>query len=164
MKHAERQAYAADLIDELRRAQPNLRDQIAIQLLGRLAFRKDELRVLQVKHFDLSRGTVLIHGKGDKKVVLPLGIADLKTDLHLHLLDRDPEEFLLYPRNDKLRPMDHSSVHRWFKACLQRAGLPDSIKVHEMRHSAADHLWRRTGDIVMAQQLLRHESPATTAA
>jgi hypothetical protein len=36
--------------------------------------------------------------------------------------------------------------------------------VVELRHSAADHLWRRTGDIVLAQQLLRHDSPATTAA
>jgi integrase len=32
------------------------------------------------------------------------------------------------------------------------------------RHSAADHLWRQTGGIVLAQQLLRHESPSTTAA
>jgi site-specific recombinase XerD len=33
-----------------------------------------------------------------------------------------------------------------------------------MRHSAADDLWRKTGNLTMAQQLLRHESPATTAA
>jgi integrase len=31
-----------------------------------------------------------------------------------------------------------------------------------MRHSAADALWRGTGDLVMAQQLLRHKSIATT--
>ena len=29
---------------------------------------------------------------------------------------------------------------------------------------AADNLWRTTGNLTMAQQLLRHESPATTAA
>ncbi len=58
--------------------------------------------------------------------------------------------------------MDHGSVHRWFKRTLEKAGLPQEIKLHELRHSAADNLWRATGDLVLAQQLLRHESVATT--
>lgn len=37
------------------------------------------------------------------------------------------------------------------------------MKIHELRHSAADNLWRQTGNLTMAQKLLRHESPATTA-
>lgn len=61
-------------------------------------------------------------------------------------------------------PMDPASVHRWFKRCLERAALPATIKPHEMRHSAADHLWRGTGNLVMAQELLRHASPDTTRA
>jgi integrase len=44
---------------------------------------------------------------------------------------------------------------------LKRAGLPESIKLHELRHSAADDLYRETGDIVKAQKLLQ-ESVATT--
>jgi site-specific recombinase XerD len=62
-----------------------------------------------------------------------------------------------------LTQADPASVHRWFKACLKRAGLPATVQIHELRHSAADTLWRDTGDLVLAQQLLRHESPATTA-
>ena len=38
-----------------------------------------------------------------------------------------------------------------------------SVKIHELRHSAADNLWRQTGNLTIAQTLLRHESPATTA-
>ena len=38
--------------------------------------------------------------------------------------------------------------------------LPETIKLHELRHSAADK--QSTGDIVLAQQRLRHESVATT--
>ena len=60
--------------------------------------------------------------------------------------------------------MDPSNVHRWFKACLANAGLANSIQMHELRHTAADDIWRKTGNIVLAQKLLRHESPATTAA
>ena len=60
--------------------------------------------------------------------------------------------------------MDPASVHRWFKRCLEQAELPATLKTHEMRHSAADHLWRSEGDIVKAQMLLRHSSVATTQA
>jgi integrase/recombinase XerD len=44
-KSVERQAYAPNVIDTVRDAQPTLRDQIAIQLLGRLALRREELRL-----------------------------------------------------------------------------------------------------------------------
>jgi site-specific recombinase XerD len=95
---------------------------------------------------------------------MPLVFVQLKEDLHLHLNaeQRHPDEFLLYPKGNRLRPMDQASVHRWFKRALERAGLSASIKLHELRHSAADELWRVTGDIVKAQQLLRHESVGTT--
>jgi hypothetical protein len=73
-----------------------------------------------------------------KVVVLPIGFEDLKTDLELHLIDREPGEYLLYPRERRTCPMDQGSVHRWFKRCLERAGLPATIKMHELRHSAAD--------------------------
>jgi integrase/recombinase XerC len=162
--NVERSAYAPDIIDRLIRAQPSLRDQIALQLLGRLALRKNELRLLQVKDVDLGRGTIRVHGKGGKVVVLPIGFPDLKTDLEVHLVGRGPEEFLLYPKSDTSRPMDPASVHRWLKTCLERAGLPGTIKTHELRHSAADHLWRATGNLMLASQLLRHESVATTQA
>jgi site-specific recombinase XerD len=58
--------------------------------------------------------------------------------------------------------MDPASVHRWHKKCLERAELPASIKLHELRHSAGDNLWRQTGNLLLAQQLLRHQSVATT--
>ena len=162
--NVERQAYAPTIIDQLVRAQPTLRDQIGIQLLGRLAFRKNELRLLKVKDVDLGHSTIRIHGKSGKIVVLPIGFQDLKADLEVHLVGRDPEEFLIYPKGDAARPMDSASVHRWFKKALERAGLPTAIKLHELRYSAADHLWRSTGNLMLAQQLLRHESVATTQA
>ena len=158
----ERQAHAPSVIEQLRRAQPTLRDQICVQLLGRLALRKNELRLLRLSDFDLGKGTFLVHGKGGKVAVMPIAFADLKADLELHLVGRDPAEYLLYPKGDPTRPMDPASLHRWLKRCLERAGLPTTIKTHELRHSAADNLWRETGNLLLAQQLLRHESVNTT--
>jgi site-specific recombinase XerD len=162
-RSSERHAYKPDVIHGLVVAQESVRDQIALQLLGRLGLRKNELRLLRLEDFDLVGNTILVHGKGDKDVVLPIGFEQLRTDIAFYLAGRNLGEYLLYPRTLTHQPMDAASVHRWFKACLRRAGLPETMKIHELRHSAADNLWRATGNLILAQQLLRHESPATTA-
>ncbi len=160
----ERVAYPIAVLLQLVSAQDSLRDQCALQLLCRMALRKNELRVLRVGEIDLTRNLIRVHGKGDKRAVLPLEFETLREDLYLHIQaeSRRPDEFLIYPRSHKTRPMDHASIHRWFKRCLERAGLPSTIKMHEMRHSAADNLWRGTGNLVLAQELLRHSTIDTT--
>ena len=166
----ERQAYKQEMVMRLIGAQPSQRDRCALGLL-RLAIRKNDLRMLRLGEIDVGNDTLhLNHAKGGKRHQIPLGFADLTRELAQHLLDRaleagrDPgEEYLLYPKHRRDLPMDASSVHRWFKGCLERAELPSSIQMHELRHTAADNIWRETGNIVLAQQLLRHESPATTA-
>lgn len=128
-RNVERQAYTPDVIETLRAAQPTLREQIAIQLLGRLALRKNELRLLRVGDFDLAKGTFTVNGKGGKVVVMPIAFDDLKDDLHLEFMARkDLSEYLVYPRSDPTRPLDPASLHRWFKRCLQRAGLSPGVK------------------------------------
>jgi site-specific recombinase XerD len=100
--------------------------------------------------------------KATNRLCCRFGFEQLRKDLEVYLLGRDPDEYVLFARSRTLEPMDPASVHRWFESCLQRAGLPESVKIHELRHSAADNLWRQTGNLLLAQQLLRHESVATT--
>lgn len=166
VKSRDRRAYDQSTLHRLVTAQPARRDQCALQLLCRMGLRKNELRVLKVSDVDLVRDLLTVHGKGGKVAILPLSLATLRDDLSLHILEdeRGPDEFLLYARERRRQPMDQASVHRWFKRCLENARLPETIKMHELRHSAADNLWRITGNIVLAQQLLRHESPGTTSA
>jgi integrase/recombinase XerD len=164
VRNRERLAYAVTTRLELVRSAETLRDQCALQLLARMALRKNELRVLQIRDVDLTRNLLVVHGKGGRVDILPLALPDLRDDLYLHINGdrRGPDEYLLYPRAHRTRPMDPASVHRWFKRRLADAGLPQTIELHEMRHSAADELWRVTGNIVLAQKLLRHESVGTT--
>ncbi len=167
----ERKAYGQEQVARLINAQEPLRDRCALGLL-RLALRQNDLRMLQLRDVDLVRDQIhLNHAKGGQRHVLPVVFDDLRADLAAHLAERTLEagvdpgaEYLIYPRGRRLEPMGRSSVHRWFKRCLAEAGLPDSIEMHELRHTAGDHIWRTTGDIVMAQKLLRHASPATTFA
>lgn len=159
-----RDAYTPDVIEKLREAQPTLRDQIGIQLAGRLGLRREELRLIQIQDFNMAHGTVRVHAKGGHIHKVPLSIPALKRDVEVHIVGRGGGEYLLYPKLDTSRPLSKTGVHNWFKRALKRAGLPESIELHEMRHSAADNLWRETGNIVLAQKLLRHKSPETTLA
>lgn len=160
----ERTGYRPDTVRQLVSAQDNLRDQCALQLMALLGLRKNELRLLKIRDIDLARAEVTIqHGKGGKVSVLPLAFSVLERDLYLHVQGeaRRPDEYLLYPKKDRCRPLDPSAMHRWFGRCVENAGLP-AMEMHGLRHTAADELWHATGNIVLAQQLLRHENVATT--
>lgn len=160
-----RHAYPHDVIADLVAGQESYRDAVALELLSCMALRKNDLRLLQVRDIDLVRNLlVLRHGKGGKKAVLPIGYQGLAERLRLHIDydERGAAEYLIYPREHRERPMDSSSIHRWFKRCLENAGLPTTIKMHELRHSIADELRRAGGDLTLARDLLRHASLATT--
>jgi site-specific recombinase XerC len=163
-KRQERRALPLEDVETLIAAQAGLRDQVAIMLLAWLGLRKGELRMLRIGDFNLAAGTVTVYGKGGHEDKLPLGFQRLRSALELHLLEREgnPDEYLLFPKTHRTRPMDASSVHNWLKRCLRRAGLPADVKTHELRHTAADALYQQTGDIVLAQQLMRHTDIRTT--
>ena len=163
-QRAARQAYPLGTLHDLVVAQDNLRDQCAVQLMCRLGLRKDELRRMRYRDIDLVRGYVLVHGKGGKDELIPL-IGGLAEDLRLLWAETNarPDDHLLVPLG-RPGPMNPATVHRWFKRCLEKAGLPETIKMHELRHSAADAVYRARGDVAMAQMLLRHESLSTTQA
>lgn len=157
-------AHPATEIIQLISRQPSLREQCALGLCASLAFRKEDLRLLQIRDVDLTRELVwLRHRKGGEDLLLPIGYPQLRDSLYLHIQGdgRAPHEYLLYPRNHRHRPLDRSSLHRWFKRCLERADLPD-FPLHELRHTAGDEMWRATGNLVLAQQLLGHKSLETT--
>jgi site-specific recombinase XerC len=161
-----RRAHPQELVLELVFSQESLRDRICCQLLGRLGLRKNELRLLQARDVNLSTNEIRVRGKGGKVRMVPIGaLRSLREELTFHLLveGHAPTDYLLFPRSDRSRPLDPSGVHRWFKRRLDDAGLP-SLPMHELRHTAADHLYRETGDLSAVQMLLGHESVGTTQA
>jgi site-specific recombinase XerC len=133
----ERIAYAMPTLLHLVRSQPSMRDQCALQLLCRMALRKNELRLLQVRDVDLVRDLIVVHGKGGGTTVMPLEFRSLRDDLYLHIQgeQRHGDEFLIYPRNHRTRA-DGPGERPPLVQTLPRARRPaDTIKTHEMRHS-----------------------------
>jgi integrase len=102
-----------------------------------------------------------------------------RTRLALALqAEAKPDEYLLYPvrignarfnrnlqgvlREHRDRPMQPSTMHRWFKRCLRIAGAAD-FPMHELRHSAGNEFRRATGDIELTRLFMRHASISTTS-
>lgn len=144
--------------------QESLRDQAALLLLGRLALRREDLRLLQVSDIDLGRDELhLRHAKGGEVHVLPIAFPDLREAFYLHLQaeKREPAEYLLYAKTERARPLSRAGIDNWFRRCSERAGVV-GYTMHQLRHAAADDLRRATGSTTAAQALLRHKSVATT--
>jgi integrase len=60
---------------------------------------------------------------------------------------------------------DHISyfhVAKHFTSTRKAAGLPDTLVLYSARHSFATDMMDRTGNLILVQRLLGHESPCTT--
>lgn len=151
-------------VRQLVSAQPWLRDQAAVLLLGRLALRREDLRLLQLGDIDLGRDEIhLRHAKGGEEHTLPAAFPDVRETLYLHLQSRDghPDEYLVYPRSHRRRPFSPAGIDYWFRLCVARAGLT-GYTMHQLRHAAIDQIQRDTRDPESARQLARHRHLATT--
>ena len=101
---------------------------------------------------------VLLHGKGSKDRVLPLGEVVL-VELERYGLPRSGPVF---PRRDG-HPGHNTStrvsniVHKHLRA----VGVPFTL--HQCRHRFATAIYRQSKDLRMTQELLGHSSPTTTA-
>lgn len=60
-------------------------------------------------------------------------------------------------------PMEPGNLHRHFKAVLKQAGLSDSIRFHDLRHSCATLLLAQGVPLVVVQDTLGHTQISTTA-
>jgi integrase len=146
--------------------------------LARLGLRKNELRLLRWCDANLENGELRVRGKGGTLVDVPIVYEDLQSELAQLALacGANAEHHLLYPerignlpgpatrglvRAFPERPMQPSTMHRWWTRCLVRASVPH-FPMHELRHSAVTEFIRATGDVAAAQRFARHASVATT--
>lgn len=181
-----RDAHPEETILRLIAAQPARRDRVALMLFAREALRKSEVAGVQLGHFDFNDGTVAILGKGSKFAVVKL-FPHVAREAEMYAMERAAAapndfrtEFLLYGTRVVRRgsypdywydeqPLRHRQpsttwMHKWFKRCLERAGLAD-MPLHEMRHTAGTrfHATKARGDVEMTRQFMRHERIETTA-
>jgi len=73
------------------------------------------------------------------------------------------EQAMLYKQDqDKLIPLTKQRVWQIVKYYVKKAGIKKSIHPHSFRHTYGTHTYEATGDLGKVQELLRHESLAST--
>ena len=146
------------------------RDRAIIELLYGSGLRVAELCGLDLADVDLDHRTMRVVGKGRKERRVPMtrpaesALRCYLAEARSELLRRKkggaptPSAFFLNTRGDRLGPR---SVRALLAKYSSGGGLP-GVSPHTMRHSFATHLLDGGADLRVVQELLGHESLATT--
>jgi site-specific recombinase XerD len=148
-----------------------LRDLALVETAYAAGLRISELAAARLSDLDLSRGELRVMGKGRKERVTLIGRhAKEALDAYLNYgrpaLRSDPQAppddpgviFL----NVKGAALGVRGLRYRLDRLYRRAGLPQGASPHTLRHSFASHLLEGGADLRVVQELLGHESLATT--
>jgi integrase/recombinase XerD len=144
-----------------------LRDRALLELLYGTGARISEAVGLDVDDVDLTAATALLHGKGGKDRIVPLGsYASAAVDAYLvrgrptlAAAGRGTPRLFLNHRGSGL---SRQSAWTVLRQAADRAGLTGNVSPHTLRHSFATHLIDGGADVRVVQELLGHASVTTT--
>lgn len=139
-------------------APPRLR--LMLVLAAYAGLRAGEIANLTRQHvLDTSVPPVLlVRGKGDAERVVPLSSRVL-LELQAHGL---PQRGHLFPRSDgQPGPNTPARVSRLCSTYLHSMGIPEPL--HSFRHYFGSSVYAASQDLRVTQELMGHQSPATTA-
>ncbi len=144
----------------------DLRDKAILELFYATGIRLSELVGINLEDMNLSERLVRVRGKGKKERLVPFGrIAEegLKSYLRTRssfLKDKIGEQALFL--NYQGERITARSVERIVDKYIRQTAIKRKISPHSLRHSFASHLLSRGADLRVIQELLGHESLATT--
>jgi len=147
-----------------------VRDRAILELLYASGLRVSELVGLDLRSVSFDDGMVLVRGKGRKERMVPFG-SKAKDALAAYLPVR--EKVLMESRgagpaspalflNARGGRLTTRSVDRLVKKYIRALGLNVKASPHSMRHAFASHLLDEGADLRAIQEMLGHESLATT--
>jgi site-specific recombinase XerD len=143
------------------------RNHAILLLLARLGVRAGEVVGLNLDDIDWSTGQITIRGKGGKSAQLPLS-ADVGAALAAYLRHNRPRSatrrVFLRHRAPLVGLANSSTISSLVRRALKHAGV-ESVHTgaHVLRHSLATSLLQQGGSLDEIGELLRHQSPNTTA-
>jgi integrase/recombinase XerD len=148
-----------------------VRDRAIVEVAYAAGLRISELAAAELGSVDLGRGEIRVLGKGRKERIGLLGrpaidaVRDYLAEARPVLVERrrdradpPPQVFL----NHRGAPLGVRGLRYRLDALCRRADLPTGVSPHTFRHSFATHLLDGGADLRIVQELLGHESLATT--
>ncbi len=144
-----------------------MRDRAILELLYGTGIRVSELVELRLQQIRFSSGHVVVHGKGSKERIVPLGEYAIEA-LGIYLNDGRPRlvkgaigiDYVFVNKNG--RKLTRLGVWKLLKKYALRAGISTDISPHVLRHTFATHLLRHGADLRVVQELLGHSSISST--
>ncbi len=148
-----------------------LRDRALVEVAYAAGLRISELAAADLASLDLRRGVLRVMGKGRKEREGLLGrpareaLREYLDEARPALAVRraagaaDPDEVFL---NHRGAPLGVRGLRMRLERLRRLAGLPEGVSPHTLRHSFATHLLEGGADLRVVQELLGHESLATT--
>jgi site-specific recombinase XerD len=137
-----------------------LRNKAILLFLLDTGARADELLKLKLSEADFRSRKVLLHGKGRKDRLMPLGqksIIALREYLAYRPQVPDEHVWLTLFGN----PMNYDALRDMLRDLRELSGVPN-IKPHRFRHTYATEHYRANRDLIAIQHALGHSQPETT--
>ena len=144
----------------------NIRDKAILELLYATGIRVSELVSLDCEDVNFSERLIRVKGKGRKERLVPFGSAALNILLLYHrrrrLINKGRVDARALFLNRTGTRLTSRSVQRMVDKYIKKTAIERKISPHSLRHSFATHLLGRGADLRVIQELLGHESLATT--
>ena len=142
-----------------------LRDRALLEIIYGAGLRVSEAVELEIGSVDLQSRAIRVTGKREKTRWVPLPsqtvgwLTRYLADARPHLV-RKPSGLVFL--SDRGKPMLRQTLYLKLAAFSKLAGLPKTAGPHTLRHTYAVHLLKGGADLRALQELLGHESIATT--
>ncbi|UVO12569.1 site-specific tyrosine recombinase XerD [Mycobacterium sp. SVM_VP21] len=144
-----------------------LRNRALLEMLYSTGSRISEAVGMDIDDIDVADRSVLLHGKGGKQRLVPVGRPAVAA-LDAYLVRGRPElagrgrgtaAVFLNARGGRL---SRQSAWQVLQDAAERAGITAKVSPHTLRHSFATHLLDGGADVRVVQELLGHASVTTT--
>lgn len=142
-----------------------LRDRCLMELLYGAGLRISEAVTLTVARLSLDTASITVIGKRDKTRWIPLPAQTIQW-IERYLQDARPKlvkgSSQLILLSDRGKPLARQTAYTRLQRYARQCGIAEHIGPHVLRHTYAVHLLKGGADLRSVQELLGHESIATT--
>lgn len=144
----------------------SLRNHAIIETLYGSGLRVSELVAARISRLNLREEVLIVEGKGNKQRMVPLSPAAislikeyLPTRERLNIKPAGQDVIFL---NRRGAPLSRVMVFYIIRDLAAMAGITKTVSPHTLRHSFATHLLEGGANLRAIQEMLGHESIATT--
>ncbi len=144
-----------------------IRNSAIIETLYGSGLRVSELINLKLSDIQYDEKLLLIHGKGNKQRLVPLGsICELKINNYvdnirnLKKIKKNSNDIVFLNRNGG--KLSRAMIFNIVKESQRKSNIKKTISPHTLRHSFATHLLENGADLRSIQIMMGHENITTT--